>query len=411
MATAPAPTLPAHVPPELVVKLPLYARQRVSECPQETLVPEMHATLPPISYVTNIFPGDQPGWLIKGYEDTMEMLRDPDNFTKNGMGKWAQNIGESWLVIPTEADPPIHSEYRKALNPSFAPQKMAALRDGIRERAQVLIAKFKDRGTCDFVDEFSEKYPINIVLDLLGLPQERMEQFLVWEKEMLHTNDWEVRGNAVRKVKQYLQEEIADRRKNPRDDYITRIFDLEVDGRKWNEDEVFGHCFNLYLGGLDTVTSLLGNIFCFLARYPERQAELRAEPAKIVLAVEEFLRAFAPVTAFRIVAKELEICGQKVMPGEYVSVATPVTGYDPAYYDKPEEIRFDRKAPHISLGGGIHKCLGMHLARFELQIAIEEFMKALPEFRIKDGFEVSYFVGNIQFVPELQLQWATDAAA
>lgn len=171
MATAPAPTLPAHVPPELVVKLPLYARQRVSECPQETLVPEMHATLPPISYVTNIFPGDQPGWLIKGYEDTMEMLRDPDNFTKNGMGKWAQNIGESWLVIPTEADPPIHSEYRKALNPSFAPQKMAALRDGIRERAQVLIAKFKDRGTCDFVDEFSEKYPINIVLDLLGLPR------------------------------------------------------------------------------------------------------------------------------------------------------------------------------------------------------------------------------------------------
>ena len=93
------------------------------------------------------------------------------------------------------------------------------------------------------------------------------------------------------------------------------------------------------------------------------------------------------------------------MPGEYVSVATPVTGYDPTYYETPEEVRFDRKSPHISLGGGIHKCLGMHLARMELQIALEEFLTALPEFRLRDGFKVSYFVGNIMHVPELELQW------
>ncbi|HQS70486.1 MAG TPA: cytochrome P450, partial [Novosphingobium sp.] len=197
MATAPAATRPAHVPAELVVTLPLYARKRVDECPQETLIPQLQATLPPISYVTNIFPGDQPGWLLTSYEDTMTMLRDPDNFTKNGMGKWAQNIGEDWLVIPTEADPPIHTAYRAALNPKFAPQKMAALRDQVRERARVLINQFKDRGHCDFVDEFSEKYPINIVLDLLDLPQDRMAEFLEWEKDMLHTNDWQVRGDAV----------------------------------------------------------------------------------------------------------------------------------------------------------------------------------------------------------------------
>lgn len=405
MATAPAATRPAHVPEELVVTLPLYARKRVDECPQETMIPQMQATLPPISYVTNIFPGDQPGWLLTSYEDTMTMLRDPDNFTKNGMGKWAQNIGEDWLVIPTEADPPIHTAYRTALNPKFAPQKMAALRDQVRERAQVLISNFKDRGTCDFVDEFSEKYPVNIVLDLLDLPQDRMAEFLEWEKQMLHTNDWEVRGNAVRKVKAYLMGVIEERQKNPGDDYISQIFDNEVDGRKWNMDEVFGHCFNLYIGGLDTVTSLLGNIFCFLARYPERQRELREKPGLIVTAVEEFLRAYAPVTAFRIAAKEIEIRGQKIMPGEYISVATPVTGYDPNYYDQPELVRFDRKAPHISLGGGIHKCLGMHLARMELHIALEEFLTALPEWRVKDGFKVEYFVGNIMHVPELELQW------
>src|SRR3546814_418644 len=382
MATVAEKSLPAHVPPELAIALPLFSRKTIFENPQETLIPQMHETLPPICYVTNIFPGDQPGWLLKHAEDVQVMLRDPDNFTKNGMGKWAQNIGEDWLVIPTEADPPIHSEYRKALNSHFAPQKMAALKDQVRERARNLIATFKDRGECDFVNEFSEKYPINIVLDLLGLPQDRMPQFLEWEKEMLHTNDWEVRGNAVRKVKNYLLEEIESRRQNPRDDYITKILSFEVEGRLCNDEEVLGHCFNLYLGGLDTVTSLLGNIFNFLASHPEHQNALRNDPSQIVLAVEEFLRAFAPVTAFRIATKEIDIRGQKIMPGDYVAVSTSVVGRDPTFYSDPQEVRFDRKAPHMSLGSGIHKCLGMHLARLELQIAVEEFVTTLPDFRI-----------------------------
>lgn len=397
--------LPSHVSPEKAMRLPLFDRKVIKQSPQETLIPEMHANLGPITYVTNIFPGDQAGWMLTGYADVMAMLRDADNFTKKGMGQWAQGIGEDWLVIPTEADPPIHTAYRKALNPHFAPQKMFALKDQIRERAVGLIDSFKDKGSCDFIAEFSEKYPINIVLDLLGLPQERMQEFLVWEKELLHTNDMEVRRNAVHKVKNYLLEEIQSRRDNPRDDYITQVLGFEVDGRKWTDDEVFGHCFNLYIGGLDTVTSLLGNIFEHLARHPEKQQELRDDPSLVILAVEEFLRAFAPVTAFRIAAKQIEIHGQIIMPGDYVAVSTPVAGRDPAQYPDPQEVRFDRKAQHISLGGGIHKCLGMHLARMELQIAIEEFIKALPIFRLKDGFEPGYFVGNILHVPDLQLQW------
>lgn len=405
MATAPAPTVPAHVPPELVVTLPLFARKAVYESPRETLIPEMHATLPALTYVTNIFPGDQPAWLLKNAEDVQAMLRDADNFTKNGMGRWAQNIGEDWLVIPTEADPPIHTHYRKDLNAFFSPQKMFAMKEQVRERAQALIGTFSDRGSCDFIKEFSEKFPVFIVLDLLGLPQDKMPQFLVWEKEMLHTNDWQVRGNAVRQVKNYLLEEIDARRKEPRDDYITKVLGFQVDGRTWNEDEVFGHCFNLYLGGLDTVTSLLGNIFTYLAQNPDQQNTLRNDPSQIVLAVEEFLRAFAVVTAFRIATKEIEIHGQTIMPGEYVAFSSPVVGNDPNFYPNPQEIRFDRKAPHMSLGTGIHKCLGMHLARLELQVAIEEFLKAIPEFRVQDGFKVPYFVGNILHVTDLQLQW------
>jgi cytochrome P450 len=406
MASVALNPVPSHVPPDLAFDSPLFARMTTYENPHETVIPQMHATLPPIAYITNIFPGKRPGWLLKHAVDVKALLADSENFIKKGMGQWSQGIGENWLVIPTEADPPIHAQYRKALNPSFAAQKMVALSAQIRQRAKHLIAKFKDNGGCDFVNEFSEKYPINIVLDLLGLPQERMAQFLKWEKEMLHTDDLQVRGDATRAVKNYLLEEIDSRRRSPREDYITGILNYEIDGRKWNEEEVLGHCFNLYLGGLDTVTSLLGLIFNFLASHPEHQRQLRETANLGVFAVEELLRAFGPVTSFRICSREVEIRGQKILPGEYVAVSTPMVGRDPTFYENPQEIRFDRKPIHMSLGGGMHRCLGQHLARLELQIALDEFVTAVPEFRIKDQFRVPYFVGNILHVGELHLEWS-----
>ncbi|MDB5737953.1 MAG: cytochrome, partial [Sphingomonas bacterium] len=390
---------------ELVVESPLYARKTVYENPFETLIRDIHNG-PRVTYVTNIFPGKRPGWLLRTAEDLRALLQDTDNFTKRDMGKWAEMLGENWMVIPTEADPPIHAFYRKALNPNFTPQKMVAMSDQIRERARSIIATFKDRGHCEFLNDFAVGYPVNIVLDLLGLPSERLPQFIEWERNLLHTDDMTVRRDAVRAVKDYLVEEIDSRRKNPRDDYITKVLDFEAeDGRKWNADEVFGHCFNLYLGGLDTVTSHLGLAFQHLATHPEDQAKLRENPGISVIAVEEMLRAYAPVTSFRIVSKQIEFAGVTMMPGDYVSVATAVAGRDPLQFDQPDEVRFDRKPSILSLGGGIHKCLGMHLARRELQIAMEEFTAAIPEFRLADGFRVPFHVGNILHVEELQLVW------
>ena len=405
MATALSRTIPSHVPPELIMTLPLFARTTVAECPQETIIPQMQVDLPSICYVTNIFPGDQPGWLLKHAEDVQIILRDSENFTKKGMGKFAQSIGDDWLIIPTEADPPLHTGYRATLNPYFSGQKMFALKDQIRSRADDLIETFESDGSCDFISQFSAKFPINIVLDLLGLPADRMPQFLEWEGDMLHSNDWDVRTAAVRNVKNYLLEEIESRRVSPRDDYITSVLGFSSFGRPWTEEEVLGHCFNLYLGGLDTVTSMLGNIFNYLASHPDQQEELRQTPSKIVLAVEEFLRAFAPLTVFRIATKEIEIRGQRIMPGDYVAVSTSLVGYDPAAYDNPKEVRFDRKAPHIALGGGIHKCMGMHLARLEMQVAIEEFLIRLPAFRIKSDVPPEHFVGNILHMARLHLEW------
>jgi len=397
--------IPKHIPRDLVMTLRAFSRTTVEENPHEILMPELHRTLPPISYVTNIFPGNQPAWLLKHAEDVHEVLRDAENFTKNGIGKFAPSIGEDWLIIPTETDPPDHGKYREALNPHFSPSKILALRDQLRERARTLIDKFKDRGSCNFIKEFAEPFPVYIILDLLGLPQERMPQFLEWEKILIHSNNWHERANAVRLVKNFLLEEIEIRRKRPRDDYITRIMGFEFAGRQWTHEEVFGHCFNLYIAGLDTVTSTLGNFFRFLAANPDRQDELRRDPSKIVLAVEEMLRAYAPTTVFRAVTKEIMLRGQTILPGDRVTVSAPLIGRDPTFYESPSEVRFDRKPRHISLGDGIHRCLGIHLARLELQTAFEQFLEHLPSFRIKDGLQIRYHAGNIMQVKELELQW------
>jgi cytochrome P450 len=396
--------LPPHVDPAIAMRLDLFSQRTVYENPYETMIPAIHRG-PRAAYVTNIFPGDRPGWLLRRHEDVRAMLLDADGFKKNGYAQWSRGIGESWLSIPTETDPPVHGLYRQTLNPQFSPQRMAAMIGQIQARARRLVDAFKTRGSCDFLGEFSVVYPASIVLDLLGLPQERVPEFLGWEQDLVHTGDMEVRGRATRAVKAYLLEEIAARRAAPRDDYISRVLDFEIEGRKWNDDEVFGHCFNLFVGGLDTVTSQLGLMFHHLATHPDDQRRLREDPSLTAVAVLELMRAYAPVTSFRICTTETEFAGVRMMPGEYVALSTPVVGRDPEQYDRPQDIRLDRRPMSLALGGGVHKCLGMHLALRELQIAIDEFLAAVPDFHIKGGFAVPFHVGNILHVQALRLEW------
>ncbi len=279
--------------------------------------------------------------------------------------------------------------------------------DGVvRERARHFIEQFKDRGSCEFVKDFAINFPITIFLDLIGLPQDRLPQFLEWETAILHGTSMEARITSIRAVKELLLEAIEDRRKNPGEDLISRALTLKVDGRPWTDDEVFGHCFNLYIGGLDTVTSNMSLHFYHLATHPDDQQTMRTNNnAANVIAVEELLRAYAAVTTNRICSKQYELDGQTFLPGDFISMSTPLAGRDPEAYDAPNEVRLNRKPTHVTLGHGIHRCLGQHLARRELQIAIEEFVKVVPQFQIEPGYQVPFFLGNIIHVPTLPLTW------
>lgn len=382
----------------------LFDRRSTHDNPHETIVADIHKG-PAVFFADNVA-FNRPGWVVRRAEDLRRIYADTEHFHKRGNTGFAQLIGDDWDIIPTELDPPTHTMFRSSLNPIYAPSQMMKLDIKVRERAREIIATFKDKGECEFVEAFAVGFPITIFLEMIGLPLERQNQFLQWENDLIRGTDHDVRVASVQAVKDLLEDTIVERKKNPGDDLISKVLQLEVDGRKWTDREVFGHCFNLYLGGLDTVTANLSLHFRHLADNPHDQQTMRENSnAQNVVAVEELLRAYAAVSTHRIVSKPIEIDGQQLLAGDTVVMSTPLAGRDPEAYDNPNEIRLDRKPAHVTLGHSLHRCLGQHLARRELQTAIEEFVKVIPEFRIQPGYKVSYDLGNVLQVPELPLCW------
>jgi cytochrome P450 len=396
--------LPDNVPADLAMTFPLTPRTATTINPYTDIIPRLHEG-PPIFWGTDVFPGRQGGWVVRRAEDLRKIYADTENFHKRGNTGFAAGIGESWDIIPTELDPPRHTGFRNALNPVFSPKRMGELDGKVRLRAREYIDRFKDKGSCDFVKDFAVPFPVSIFLDLLGLPQEEMQQFLDWEFSLLHTDDMEDRVQGTRAVKAYLLNAIDERRRTPGDDLISIALQLEVDGRKWSPEEVFGHCFNLYLGGLDTVSANIGLHFFHLATNPAHQNQLRENPAGATLAIEELLRAYAAVTTFRICTHDIDLYGVSIRAGDRVAMSTPLGSNDPEAFEAPTEVRFDRRPSHLTFGYGPHRCLGAHLARRELQIAMQEMLAALPEFSVESGFDVPFYLSNIIHVDSLPLIW------
>jgi cytochrome P450 len=405
MATAVS-NVPDHVPPHLVLDCTIADRKVYFENVFETKIPAEHTEKPPVWWCPNIYPDQTGGWVVRRAEDLKELYSDDDLFTKKGFSSFAKMIGEDWDLVPTELTGDRHKKVRKVLNPVFAPQKMFSLDEVVRNRARKLIGTFKDKGQCDFVNDFAVPFPVSIFLDLFGLPQEQVGQFLVWEKALLHDPDMNVRIKATHEVKKCLLDAIQERRENPKDDLISYAINYEYDGKPWSNELVYGYCFNLFVGGLDTVTANIGLHIYHLATHLDQQAELRADPGKLTLAIEELLRAYAAVTTYRTVTRETEFRGVKMMPGDKIAMSTSLTSRDPEAWENPGEIHFDRKPNHLTFGSSSHRCLGMHLARRELSIAMEEMLASLPEFRLDQSEPVPFWMGNIIQVQKLPLVWS-----
>lgn len=411
MATDIATAIPAHVPPELVRDYPLGFGASTTENPFDRLVPEIHEG-PEIFFAPGLAAGGEGGWILRRDVHVRAVYSDTEHFSTRDNSPFGPLIGANWRVLPLESDPPLHGHYRRFMNPAFAPKVIKALDEKIVRYAREYVAGFKDRGRIDFLQEFAFEFPIKVFLELMGLPQSRVKQFLDWTADLLHAPDTETLIRATNESIGYLAEVIEERRHNLGDDLVSFILKARIEGgRPLTQDELLGFCFNLFIGGLDTVSTNLTWQFLHLARHVEHQRALRANPALIPDAIDEMMRAYAAVTTLRICVKEVEIGGVKILPGDKVAVSTTLAARDPSAWDRPNEVILDRKPRHVSFGYGPHLCIGMHLAKREMRIAIEEFLVAVPEFRLTPGVEMRTALNGVIQPDKLMLEWDLEGVA
>jgi cytochrome P450 len=402
--------VPAHVPLELVHELDyLDTNSRVD--PFST-TENIYEELPPVFYNPSVNPIMYRGvWVVTRYEDIREVYQNDRLYSTEGAAGFQKLMGETFRMIPLAVDPPEHAKYRMLLNPWFSPKAITAMEPGIRSVINELIDSFIDKGECDIAYDFGRIYPVKVFLDLMGFPFEKFEDFLQWGYAILHAN-----GNAermtfgVKSALAFLREFIEQVRKTPNDKLGSAIVHGMIDGKPIAEDDIIGAMFFLWVGGLDTVAATTAHMFRRLALQPELQAHLRAHPELASEAVEEFLRMQPLVNSPRLVKEDHEIRGIKIRKGEHVLAYNAAGNFDPAEFENPREFRVDRISNrHFTLAGGSHRCLGSHLARRELRIALTEFLRRVPPFHLKEGASMDVSPGLIA-APRLPIVWTPPKA-
>ncbi|HET6809438.1 MAG TPA: cytochrome P450 [Acidimicrobiales bacterium] len=330
-------------------------------------------------------------------------------------------LGNVRPLIPLNVDPPRHAKYRKLLDPLFAPRRMEEQEEDITRRVNGFIDTFIDRGECNFSEEFADLFPASVFLGLLGLPEEELRMFLRLRDGILHPEKFDPEAGFVIEKRQavmnatgkeiyaYFSDLIAKRKTEPANDIITRFLTAEVEGERLSDEEILDICFLFLIAGLDTVSDSLTCFFAFLAQHPEHRRQVIENPAVIPAAVEELLRWESPVPSGvpRVATAEVELpSGDKIGPGTAMMVSYGAANVDTATFGDPFEVRFDREDnPHIAFGGGVHRCLGSHLARRELRVTLREWHRRIPDYRIKPGHEKLEFPPGLRHVKDLTLTW------
>jgi cytochrome P450 len=355
--------------------------------------------------------GSNPGVLVARKEEIDFTLRHTEIFSSN---MDAVDLKNKRPMIPLQIDPPEHKKFRKLLDPIFAPRKMAAMDQEVSDLVNHLIDGFVERGELDFAKEFSVPFPSQVFLTLMGLPMDELDTFLTMKDGIIRPEHvvgtaqgsaaaGEYQQKIADSVYDYFNKILDEREKEPRDDILSHFLSADVDGDRLTREDILDICFLFLIAGLDTVTATLDCMFSFLAQHPEHRRQLSENPDIIPNAIEELLRWETPVMMVsRVAVQDTELAGCPVHKGDHMIVMIGSANTDEAEFPDADEVRFDREVNrHIAFGGGIHRCLGSHLARLELRVALREWHKRIPEYEIEPGAELSYTTGirSIDYFP------------
>jgi cytochrome P450 len=354
---------------------------------------------------------DQGGTIIARHEDVEFALRNADIFSSD---MEAVSIGNVRPLIPLQINPPEHVKYRRLLDPLFAPKQVALLENDVRKLSNQLIDDFIDSGECEFNSAFAIPLPCTVFLRLLGLPLEDLDLFLELKDNIIRPNGeaaqmpeeefTRIQAETGQRIYAYFDEVLDERERQPRDDMLTGFLEADVDGNRLTREDILDICYLFLLAGLDTVTASVGCMVSYLAQHPEQRQRLVEDPSQIPGAVEELLRWETPVPGVpRVVAEDIELSGERLEAGERVTVLIGSANIDERGFPQPDDVDFERPANrHLAFGGGVHRCLGSHLARLELRVALEQLHERIPDYSIKPGETPQYTMG-IRAVEHLPL--------
>lgn len=397
--------VPAHVPPELVRPIDMPFGPQFLADPYGFMA-GLHRTHPPLFYNPAFLPGLSNSWIAAKYEDCFHVLRHPELFTNKGSTPFPRDPDDWFDLIPVEIEPPEHRKYRAILDPIFSPRGILALEADIRRLANQLIDTFQERGECDFAYDFSRPLPVSVFLDLMGLPLDMRDTFVGWVTSTLHSQDPAVILKATQDISDFLKEAIAEKKRNPDDSALGAIVQARPDGEPLTFKQMFGFAFFVFIAGIDTVYATLNNIFLWLARNPDRRREIIANPDNINQTVEELLRVFTVTFSGRTATQDMSLRGVSLKAGDKILCCLPTANYDPDIFPDPEKVDFRRpRRPTLAFSGGVHSCMGAHLARLEIKICLQEFLRRIPGFRLRDDAQIRYLPGGVVGPDHLPLVW------
>jgi cytochrome P450 len=393
---------PDHVPPELVWNHSFDAFTAEGDDPF-VAVSRLHDG-PGIIWATDASYG-RPGWVVTRHDLMSEVFIDFEHFSAERPGMIADLLGVDLRLNPIEIDPPAHYGYRRILNPFFTPKAVNGLDTSVREACAKLTDRFADKGGCEFIADFAVPFPSYVFLDLMGMPHGKLADFIEWENTLMRGPNIQARVGAARSIYHYLEEFLEEQRKEPGNDLLRAIATGEFEGRPLTHLEAMGMLYVLYVGGLDTVYSTLGWTMRHLATHPELQDRLRGDPELIAAAVEEFARAFSVVVTHRQVARDFVFHGVPMCKGDEINLPIALANRDPSVFPDPHVVDIDRKPRHIAFGTGTHTCLGVHVAKREIRIVVEEFLRRFRSIRTRKGETYRYHTGRTFGVEYLPIEW------
>ncbi|MEU8117959.1 cytochrome P450 [Spirillospora sp. NPDC049024] len=343
------------------------------------------------------------GWLPTRYEDVAAVAYDTERFTSRSVVmsnfRPPREVEPVGVTPPISSDPPFHHDARKLLLPAFKKSAVARLESATRAYCHELIDSFEGRETVDAAQEYAQHIPMRVIADMLGFPPEDGPRFREFVENTLEGVNLPPDERIARmdKLFDYLLEQIRDHVANPRDDLTTYLIEAELYGRKLDPSHVSGTMALLLIAGIDTTWSAIGASLWHLARTPADRERLAADRSLVPTAMEEFLRAFAPVTMARLVREDMTWRGVEMKADDWVLLSFPAANRDPAQFDRADEIVIDREVNrHAAFGLGIHRCVGSHLARMELRVALDVWLERVPSFALADPAAVTWAAGQVR---------------